>query len=98
MDLGLAETGVVPLGCMAPPYEPPGSGPRAALTIARATGATSGRLFSYLFDGGVGVDNSGLSCKGKVALEPIEFDSSESRVTQLVAGRRTHLILTEFNK
>ena len=85
------------VACMAPPHQSPVSGPRATLTIARASGASSGRLFSYLFDGGLG-SNNGLKCPGKSALPPIDFDSDETRVTEIVAGRRTLLVLNEYSR
>lgn len=96
LAVGLALAAAL-VGCMAPPYKPPVSGATATLTISRASGSKSGRLFSYLFEDGIGINN-GLKCKGKAALEPIDFDSDESRVTQVVAGRRTLIVLSEYNK
>lgn len=80
--------------CMLPPYKQPGSGPTAELTIARAEGSTAGRLFPSLSE----VVSAGPGCKGMSALERIDNDSTESRVTTIVAHRPTHILLDEYDK
>ena len=77
-------------GCMAPAYLKPNAGPTAELTVSRAEGSTAAKLFVHLHDS--------PDCKGRGALEPIDFDSDASRVTTIVANRPMHLMLKEYNK
>src|SRR5664279_5386241 len=77
------------VGCQAPSYKPPTSGQQAELTVARAEGARSGRIWPFLF--------RGPECAGRQGMGRIDEGSDGELAATIIANRTTVVQIQEYD-